>query len=453
MHSCASSTPAVPDQGSGRVLLLCPPANRIYHRDNYCSHEVKASYYWHPYDLVAQSGILASVAPIEVLDAPASKLSVGEALTRIQQRGYRAVLALSGGVCWDEDIAFLRQVQETTRAPMYLSGDVACAHPGRVLDSLPFVAGILMDYTSDGLARHLGGKVGDGLFLRDNPIQQGCATASPRTFSLPLPRWDLFPKNLYRTPFQRERHFASVAASFGCPGSCSFCTAARLTFKRRDLDNLFEELHWLKRAGYREIHFRDLSFAADPSFVDRLLDRMLREQICLTFSCLARADHLEPKLVRKLKHAGCHLIHIGVESASEESLRRTNKGLHSADARAAIRTCKNEGIEVLASYMLGLPWETRADVERTIQLAISLDTEYASFNLYTSRASWPPPNREGTPNTGDRDYDLARMRRHAYRRFYARPSYLIGCMRTHLTPTRLPIAVANGWSLLRRHGW
>jgi anaerobic magnesium-protoporphyrin IX monomethyl ester cyclase len=137
------------------VLLLCPPGSRVYQRDNYCSHESKASYYWYPYDLVVQSGILETIGRVTVLDATALHLTPAAARERVGAGPYRAVLALVGAVCWDEDVLFLRQVAEQTRSPLFVSGDVVCAHPQQALEALPFVSGVLMDYTSAGLAAHL----------------------------------------------------------------------------------------------------------------------------------------------------------------------------------------------------------------------------------------------------------------------------------------------------------
>jgi len=44
-------------------------------RDYYCSSTSKASYLWHPIDLLAQTGTLAPDADLKVLDAVALKLS------------------------------------------------------------------------------------------------------------------------------------------------------------------------------------------------------------------------------------------------------------------------------------------------------------------------------------------------------------------------------------------
>lgn len=453
-YSNPSPPTAASADGPG-ILLLCPPGPRVYHRDNYCSHEVKASYYWHPYDLVAQSGILSTVAPVEVLDATALKLNPVQALARLVGKRYRAILALVGGVCWTPDTEFLRRVEAATGAPLFISGDVPRAHPREVLDALPFVTGILLDFTSHGLASYLlDDTIHDSLILRGNPARSTKPLpehAPTKGYAFPIPRWELFPPHLYRLPFQTQRSFASVGASFGCPARCSFCTASSLGFKCRDLDNLFEELWFLRRAGYREIHFRDLSFAADPTYCATLLERMIRESLGLTFSCLARADSLGPDLVRLLKRAGCHLVHIGVESASVESLRRTNKRLLPIEVQAAVDACRKHGIKVVASYVLGLPWETRADVERTIDFAIALGTDFASFNTYTVRAGWPAPDREYPPRSQAIDYDLEQVRHHAYRRFYFRLAYLTQRMRSRPNLTNLRLAVENGWSLFRQH--
>ncbi len=100
----------------GPVLLLCPPGRRIYQRDNYCSHESKASYYWYPYDLVVQSGFLSERGPVDVLDATALRLYPERALDAVERLRPRAVFALTGAVCWRDDEDFLDGVVGRTGA-------------------------------------------------------------------------------------------------------------------------------------------------------------------------------------------------------------------------------------------------------------------------------------------------------------------------------------------------
>jgi len=175
------------------------------------------------------------------------------------------------------------------------------------------------------------------------------------------------------------------------------------------------------------------------------------EKLGFSFNCLSRADTLGPELLQLMSEAGCRLVHIGVESASPSSLERVRKGVGLDDVRRAVESCRRAGIEVLASYVLGLPWESRADLERTIDLAVSLDTEYASFNSYAVRTSWPAAGSAAAPSLAGRDYDLAEVLHRAYRRFYFRPSYLWRRLRATVTFTGLRLAVASGWELFRRH--
>lgn len=45
--------------GNSRVILLNPPAEKLYQRDNYNVSISKGDYYWPPIDLIFLSGILA----------------------------------------------------------------------------------------------------------------------------------------------------------------------------------------------------------------------------------------------------------------------------------------------------------------------------------------------------------------------------------------------------------
>ena len=53
-----------------KVLLLNPPGDRLYIRDQFCSHVSKGTYYWQPLDLLMISGRLhAEGFELAVVDA------------------------------------------------------------------------------------------------------------------------------------------------------------------------------------------------------------------------------------------------------------------------------------------------------------------------------------------------------------------------------------------------
>ena len=439
------------DDPMGTIVLLCPPSPQFVQRDCYCSHLSKASYYWHPYDLVVQSGILATIGPVAVLDAIAEKLSVEKALDWFRQRPVRGVLALVGSITWEADMAFLKHLRGICDAPIFISGDAASNHPLPTLAAYPFITGVLLNYLSRDLARYFSNVPPpyEDLCLRGRaPACQTQKRPSGKRFVLPLPKWELFSVDNYRLPFLQKQPFAPVSASFGCPYRCKFCTAAKLGFRMRDLDDVMAELAYLQKKGFRELHFKDFSFGCHAAHYTELLRRMQKANLGMGFFCLARADHLSLSMAKEMKKAGCHLVHIGAESASPTTLKQYQKQVDPDQVRKAVGNCKKAGIRTLASYVLGLPGETVADMQRTIEYAVELDTDYASFNLFSKRNGWPPA---GSKPSGDDNEPVKDLVSHAYRRFYFRPAYLLKQIRSISTVTQLRLAVINAWQLANRH--
>ena len=53
-----------------KVLLLNPPSDRLYIRDQFCSHVSKGTYYWQPLDLLQISARLnAQGYELSIVDA------------------------------------------------------------------------------------------------------------------------------------------------------------------------------------------------------------------------------------------------------------------------------------------------------------------------------------------------------------------------------------------------
>src|SRR5208283_2675952 len=90
-----------------KILLLNPPGDQLYLRDYYCSHSSKARYYWHPYDLLVQSGILAQEHEVQALDANVLGLTNAQALDRIKDMDIDTLFFLTGGVSWRNDFDFV----------------------------------------------------------------------------------------------------------------------------------------------------------------------------------------------------------------------------------------------------------------------------------------------------------------------------------------------------------
>jgi radical SAM superfamily enzyme YgiQ (UPF0313 family) len=375
------------------ILLLSPPGNHIYLRDYYCSHTSKARYYWGPFDLLVVSGILSEAGcfRLQAIDAMLERLSPEETERRVLAAEPDAIVFLTGAVSFTEDFALLERIAQASprKIRMIGLGDCMLAESQRFLEQYPFLDAALLDFTSRDLVEYLRGERAPlnnlSFRLSDGSLSLGPRHCERGEFSLPLPAYDLFDFKAYRIPHGRRMPFAGVLTDYGCAFRCDYCIGGELGFRLRNLDNLFEELRELKRRGVRELWIKDLTFGAKKSRTYELLDRMRRERLGFSWVCLSRVNVLDEDLLCAMKAAGCHTIQIGVESASEEILEKYAKGIHPDQVRRVVEMCRRLGIRILAHYILGLPGDTVESIHRTLQYAIELNTEFASFNVAMPR--------------------------------------------------------------------
>jgi len=71
-----------------------------------------------------------------------------------------------------------------------------------------------------------------------------------------------------------------------------------------------------------------------------------------------------------------------VESGSQRILKRINRTITLEQTENAFRLCKQVGIRVACSFMLGFPDETREDLEATRKFADKLDPDWCQFNVF-----------------------------------------------------------------------
>ena len=454
-----------------RVLLLVPPAREAIIRDYYCSKTSQANYLHPPLDLAVQGGWLRSRGlEVELLDATVDRLAPDVALRRAVEARADAVFALVGAVSWEEDRAFLERVARDTGAPVFGSGDVLMEDGAALLAEEPWLAGVLTDFTSDELVRHLAGDAfeRDALVLSDDAARPFQRTRGARP--IPVPAHDLFLGHDYRYAFARGLPMAGVYVGYGCPYTCSFCITGELGSSVRPVDNVLEELRRLRELGIRELFVQDQCFGQPRAPFEALLDAMIDEDLGFGWWTFSRVDVVDRPLLRKMRAAGCHTLILGVESSSEEILDGHRKGYGTALIREAFALAEEEGLRTAATFILGLPEETAESLQATIDFACSLPADYASFNVAVPRKGTRLRQRaveEGLvdadrmvmdqsgfeptlPTRGLSPDDLRRWRRRAVRSFYLRPGYLLRRLRHLRSFTEARNQAREAWALLRK---
>ena len=375
-----------------RVLLLNPPCRgRPKLRDMSCGESTKADYYWAPADLVTLSGILSEAHDVRVLDAAVEGLDPRSALAAAREHHVDSVFSLTAAVSLDEDAAFLRALRDATGAAIHVLGDLPSFLPDLARSRLDAADRLITDFSDPSLSDLAAG----------DPTW--CPAAPSEPLRIPRPRHDLFPLRRYRMPFTAWRGVATVLTATGCPFRCRFCASHGLPHHVRPIPDVLDELTEIRRLGIREVYVRDMTFGPDRARALALSQAMADADLGLRWSAECRADVLDDEVLEAMRSAGCEVILVGVETGSDAVARRLGKPMGARTA-PALATAQRLGIRTCGHFVMGVPGETREDVEATLRLARSLPLDYASFNLYAPRpgsALWEELVRDGRVDPGD----------------------------------------------------
>ena len=141
-----------------KVLLLNPPFDGLYIRDQWCSHLSKGTYFRQPIDLLMLSGRLhADGYEVAALDAIAENLGPDKAQARVQQLAPDALIFLTGVDSLKDDVAFAAEAKRRGVKLAVMIGDVARDEGGKLLEDHPALDACLTDFVTHGVHAFLQG--------------------------------------------------------------------------------------------------------------------------------------------------------------------------------------------------------------------------------------------------------------------------------------------------------
>jgi radical SAM superfamily enzyme YgiQ (UPF0313 family) len=214
--------------------------------------------------------------------------------------------------------------------------------------------------------------------------------------NLPLPAYHLVDLERYfdlsikgigtrpADPFERPRRDISLITSRGCPFNCIFCSIHGSMGKRWRANSpeyvLRHVEHLVKAYRVELFHFEDDNLTFNRKRFHEILEGLIPMPIEWDMPNGIRADTLDRETLALMKRANVKEIRIAIESGSQRVLDEViHKHLNLAKAIAVCRECRELGIPVSSFYVVGLPGETRAEMDRTLDLAYHLMSTYGVF--------------------------------------------------------------------------
>jgi radical SAM superfamily enzyme YgiQ (UPF0313 family) len=212
---------------------------------------------------------------------------------------------------------------------------------------------------------------------------------------------DIYQRDLkiehYQIPYLRYP-YVSFYTGRGCPSHCVYClwpqTFTGRRYRVRSVANVTAEvrraLELFPQAA--EIFFDDDTFTAHGERA-RELSQALAPLKC-TWSATARVT-TSYETLKAMKEGGLRLLVVGFETGDERVLRNIKKGATLDLGRRFVRWCRELGIQVHGTFMVGLPGETKESLEASIRFACELDPDTIQVSL-------------ATPYPGTEFYDFCR---------------------------------------------
>ena len=204
---------------------------------------------------------------------------------------------------------------------------------------------------------------------------------------LPFPARHLLPMHKYKLGTLRGRlNFTSIQTFRGCPWKCIFCASDALNttrISRRSASSLVAEIkEVMAQWEIRHFMFVDDVLTLHRKHIVELCESIISENLDITFEGSTRANLLDEDLVKLMKKAGLIRLSFGLETVDSEMRKTMKKKVPLRAYTEANQLLNDYNIEALNSVMIGLPGETRKNVEKTLEfLRNAREVKQANFAI------------------------------------------------------------------------
>jgi len=233
-------------------------------------------------------------------------------------------------------------------------------------------------------------KVPNIIYLDNGRIIKTKTTPPPLNLdSIPFPDREILLQQRYLSRWKKRTGITSlpIMSSRGCPFSCIFCdkTISGRLVRFRSPKNVVDEMEFLAKKYHPldDIFFYDDLFTVNRKRVLAICGEIFKRGLKASWSAQGRVDTIDLEMLKTMRKAGCDEIYFGIESGSDRILKYLMKRFTRKQIINAFNLCHKAGIRPGAYIIVGVPGETKDDIEATKSLIKKIRPYLINFSYLT----------------------------------------------------------------------
>jgi hopanoid biosynthesis associated radical SAM protein HpnJ len=390
-----------------RTLFLHPPSYEGFDGGAGSRYQAKREIrsFWYP-TWLAQ---LAALVPgSRLVDAPPANLGLDDVLPMVED--YELVVLHTSSPSFPGDVAVAEAIKrEHPDLLLGFVGPKVAVEPESSLGAstaIDFVAREEYDFTILEIAEGRSLAEVDGVTYRD---RSGALVRTPdRAILEDMDRLP-FVTDVYRRDLRVEDYFIgylkhpylSLYTGRGCRSQCTFClwpqTVGGHRYRTRSVWHVLEEMAVIAKElpQVKEVFFDDDTFTDSRERAVDVARGMGR--LGLEWSCNAKAN-VPYDTLKAMKDNGLRLLLVGFESGNQQILTNIKKGVKVERARQFAKDCRDLGITIHGTFIMGLPGETKETIQETIRFAREINPHTLQVSIaapYPGTALYRQAEEEG----------------------------------------------------------
>ena len=396
-----------------RTLFLHPPSYQGFDGGAGSRYQAKREIrsFWYP-TWLAQ--LAALVPDSRLIDAPPAGLELDDVVPLVKD--YDLVVMHTSSPSFPGDVKVAEALKEANPQLRvgFVGAKVAVEPEGSLLASpaIDFIAREEYDFTVVEIAEGRPLDQVDGLTYRDS---RGIVAHTPDRAV--LEDMDRLPyvSEVYKRDLRVDDYFigylkhpyVSLYTGRGCRSQCTFClwpqTVGGHRYRTRSVSHVLGEMEFIRDSfpQVKEVFFDDDTFTDSRERAEDIARGM--GSLGLEWSCNAKAN-VPYETLKVLRENGLRLLLVGFESGNQQILTNIKKGVKVERARQFARDCRDLGITIHGTFIVGLPGETTETIQETIRFAREINPHTLQVSIaapYPGTALYRQAEEEGWFSTDD----------------------------------------------------